>query len=97
LTNLHYLYLSSNQLSGSIPPQLGNLTRLAFLYLNYNQLSGPLPQSLTNLRSLSWFYFDADRLCAPGSGAFQAWLGGIPNKPSGITACQTWYLPQVRC
>ena len=33
----------SNQLSGQIPPELGNLVRLGILALADNQLSGCLP------------------------------------------------------
>ena len=40
------LFLSENQLSGEIPPELGNLN-LAWLYLNENQLSGCVPSSLS--------------------------------------------------
>ena len=44
--------LSGNQLSGPIPPQLGNLTRLQFLFLYQNHLTGPIPAALGNLTSL---------------------------------------------
>ena len=40
------LYLSSNDLSGSIPAELGQLTNLEQLKLGSNQLSGCIPASL---------------------------------------------------
>ncbi len=43
------LHLSNNQLSGSIPPELGNLKKLVSLELQENQLSGNIPSSLGNL------------------------------------------------
>lgn len=47
------LSLGYNQLSGSIPPELGNLTNLQWLYLVNNQLSGKPPMELMNLVNLS--------------------------------------------
>lgn len=47
------LTLSKNQLSGSIPPELGDLFSLKLLYLSSNKLSGPIPPELGNLSSLT--------------------------------------------
>ncbi len=50
------LDLFDNWLSGTLPPELGNLTGLQILYLAGNKLSGTLPSelwSLTNLQNLS--------------------------------------------
>nr|CAD1843192.1 unnamed protein product [Ananas comosus var. bracteatus] len=41
------LDLSDNELSGPVPPQLGNL-KLNFLNVSCNELSGPIPVSLQN-------------------------------------------------
>ena len=41
-----------NNLSGSIPRELGILTNLKCLFLYNNYLSGPLPSLLGNLSSL---------------------------------------------
>lgn len=45
--NLYY-----NELAGTIPPELGNLTHLVELYLAGNQLTGDVPQEFNNLDSL---------------------------------------------
>ena len=43
------LDLSNNQLTGSIPPEIGNLTNLEYLYLYNNQLTGVIPESICDL------------------------------------------------
>ena len=53
------LDLSDNQLTGSIPPEIGNLTNLTYLSLSSNQLTGEIPPeigNLTNLTSLQLSY-----------------------------------------
>ena len=40
---LRILQLSNNQLTGSIPPELGNLTGLCWLMLDGNNLTGTIP------------------------------------------------------
>ena len=47
------LYLHNNQLSGSIPKELGNLTNLEVLRLYGNELSGSIPTELGNLVNLT--------------------------------------------
>ena len=47
------LFLSFNQLSGSIPAELGNLSNLTGLILSSNQLSGGIPVELGNLSALT--------------------------------------------
>ena len=46
------LALGGNQLTGSIPSELGNLTSLESLALGYNQLTGPIPPQLGQLTKL---------------------------------------------
>jgi hypothetical protein len=47
------LVLSSNVLSGSIPPTLGNLQEVVFLNLSGNKLTGQVPGQLFDMPSLS--------------------------------------------
>ena len=69
------LSLQTNQLSGSIPPELGNLTNLTTLELWENQLSGSIPTeigSLTNLTILNLSYNQF-------SGSIPSELGNLSN------------------
>ena len=66
------LYLDGNQLSGSIPPDLGNLASLVTLYLYDNQLSGSIPPELGNLANLE----PVERVDTVGTG--QPRQPGIP-------------------
>jgi len=47
------LNLSYNELTGSIPPEIGNLTNLNFLYLGSNGLTGSIPSEIGNLTNLT--------------------------------------------
>ena len=46
------LHLQDNELSGTIPPELGSLTNLERLDLGVNQLTGPIPVELGSLTKL---------------------------------------------
>lgn len=53
------LYLYNNNLTGSIPAELGNLLNLTKLYLGFNRLAGNIPLDLgklTNLQELDLAY-----------------------------------------
>jgi len=47
-----YLLLSSGWTTGTIPPELGQLTNLRHLDLRGNDLTGPTPPSLLHVPSL---------------------------------------------
>ncbi len=49
---LYQLALPNNNLTGSLPPELGNLSELQWLDLRSNSLTGPIPSELGNLSEL---------------------------------------------
>ena len=69
------LSLWVNQLSGPIPPELGNLRNLTALVLWGNQLTGPIPVELGNLTSLSQLDLSVNQL----SGPIPPELGNLRN------------------
>ena len=69
------LDLWDNQLSGTIPSALGNLSNLTWLSLWDNQLSGAIPATLGNLSSLTWLDLSENQL----SGAIPSQLGNLSN------------------
>ncbi len=75
------LHLFSNQLSGSIPPELGNLSALESLYLHSNQLSGSIPAELGNLSSLQWLDLGSNQL-----------RGGIPPELGNLSSLENLFL-----
>ncbi len=59
------LDLSYNNLSGRLPPELGNLASLEFLGLLGNRLSGPIPPELGNLVNLERLNLSSNQLSGP--------------------------------
>ncbi|KAI8924855.1 hypothetical protein BC831DRAFT_463448 [Entophlyctis helioformis] len=56
LTALQWLYLFSNQLTGTIPSSLGNLNALTQLNIQNNQLTGSIPAGIFSLPNLSYLF-----------------------------------------
>ncbi len=69
------LALNDNQLSGTIPAQLGNLTSLQELHLTRNQLTGTIPAELGSLTSLEILALGANEL----TGDIPPELGSLSN------------------
>ena len=67
--------LSSSNLAGAIPPELGDLTELRYLGLHDNRLSGRIPPELGDLKNLQYLYLDYNGL----TGAIPPELGDLPN------------------
>ncbi|XP_054786250.1 receptor-like protein EIX2 isoform X2 [Prosopis cineraria] len=65
------LDISSNQLSGKIPPSIGSLLALQALIMRSNKLTGELPSSLKTCTSLKMLDVGENRL----SGPIPSWLG----------------------
>jgi len=86
--NVTWLSLSSNQLSGSIPPEIGNLTALTRLYLSFNRLSGSIPPEIGNLTALTGIELYFNQLTGPippeiGNLTALEWLQLSDNQLSG--------------
>ena len=67
------LELADNQLSGPVPPELGQLENLQELYLSDNQLSGTIPSELGQLENLQTLSLSSNQL----SGTIPPQLGQL--------------------
>jgi Leucine-rich repeat (LRR) protein len=74
LTSLRVLQLSYNQLTGSIPVALSELSNLVYMWLSANQLTGTIPPELGNLGTLVSLSFSVNLL-----------TGGIPAELGNLT------------
>ena len=82
------LSLQGNQLSGEIPPELGNLSYLEVLSLNDNRLSGEIPPKLGSLSYLETLHLSQNQLSGEippelGSLSYLETLGLSQNRLSG--------------
>ena len=59
------IWLSRNNLTGPIPPEIGNLTALTRLNLFRNHLTGPIPPEILNLSGLTLLNLYASELHGP--------------------------------
>ncbi|RKZ72367.1 MAG: hypothetical protein DRQ57_17470, partial [Gammaproteobacteria bacterium] len=98
------LNLGDNQLSGSIPESLSNLSSLYFLNLNNNELCGDIPLSLMSLGFLQkgWFNLQNNHLTASDPeliawlNANSTWGDQTPCPTPTDCAVQT-QIPKVEC
>ena len=67
------IYLWGDGLTGSISPELGNLTNLQGLGISNNQLTGSIPPELGNLTNLIWLTLDNNQL----TGSIPPELGNL--------------------
>ena len=73
--NVIELILNENNLTGTIPDLIGDLTNLQRLYLNDNQLSGSIPPVLGNLNNLQDLHLGDNQL----TGSIPPVLGNLNN------------------
>jgi len=67
--------LNLNQLTGQIPPEIGNLTNLTYLDLGWNQLTGEIPPEIGNLTNLTTLNLQGNEL----SGEIPPEIGSLTN------------------
>lgn len=75
------LYLINNQLDGTLPASLGNLTAISDLYLSGNKLSGTIPNNIFNIPALTFCYLNNNKL-----------EGSIPSSIGNATALRELHL-----
>ncbi len=69
------LILFFNNLTGTLPDELGDLDNLITLDLSYNTIGGAIPNALGDLVNLEWLSLDNNNL----SGSIPVGLGAAPN------------------
>ena len=62
LTNLGYLGLSNNKLSGEIPVEIGSMTNVGHLNLLSNELTGEIPSEIGSLMNLTILVLEDNQL-----------------------------------
>ena len=81
IENTTELDLSGRGLTGSIPPEIGNLTNLTELDLDGNQLTGSIPSEIGNLTNLTELDLEGNQL-----------TGSIPSEIGNLTNLESMYL-----
>ncbi|KAG4922287.1 hypothetical protein JHK86_051100 [Glycine max] len=69
------IYLMTMNLSGSLSPQLGQLSHLEILNFMWNDLTGTIPKEIGNIKSLKLLLLNGNKL----SGSLPDELGNLPN------------------
>ena len=72
---MRILYLEENQLTGSIPVELGGLLELRWLVLKDNLLTGEIPAELGKLPRIRYLYLSGNQL----TGEIPTELGGLSS------------------
>lgn len=84
--NVVALDLYSNNLTGSLPLEIGGFPNLKTLTINGNPLSGPVPLTISFM-DLDLFHFHNTSLCEPSDPNFQDWLLQIVYRLSSGIYC----------
>ena len=86
------LNLGANQLTGTIPAELGNLASLEWLHLWNNQLTGAIPSELGNLSSLTVLNLGGNQL----TGTIPPELGNLTKLTRLTLSGNRQYSPEMR-
>uniref|UniRef100_A0A1D1XDA3 non-specific serine/threonine protein kinase n=1 Tax=Anthurium amnicola TaxID=1678845 RepID=A0A1D1XDA3_9ARAE len=73
--HVHELQLLNMNLSGSLAPELGQLSHLEILDFMWNQITGSIPKEIGNIRTLKLLLLNGNQL----SGSLPEELGYLPN------------------
>ncbi len=73
--SVYKIKLENNNLSGLLPPEIGDLPDLTHLFLKDNKISGTLPAELGNLSNMDFFDLANNNL----SGSIPNEIGGLNN------------------
>ena len=84
LPRVERLVLSTKNLTGAIPKELGELTALEELDLSHNYLSGGIPPEMAGLRNLTYLSIQGNSL----SGCVPIELSELWVKRSGLERCE---------
>lgn len=84
-SSVSYVKLSTNNLTGAIPPEIGHLTNLILLYISENAIEGKLPPSLGKLTKLRHF-----------DGSVNQLIGSIPSEIFQISSIKAVWLDDNR-
>ena len=95
IENTTYLDLQYNQLTGEIPPEIGNLTNLERLFLEHNQLTGSIPSEIGNLVNLNELWLYDNQL----TGSIPPEIGNLTNLTTLILGSNqlTGEIPESIC
>jgi len=78
---VQYIHLSYNNLVGSIPEEIGNLTELYTLDLSGNTLTGEIPSSIGNMHILGYLFLNNNQL-----------TGSIPQEIGNLSDLRACYI-----
>ncbi|AES75306.1 LRR receptor-like kinase family protein [Medicago truncatula] len=72
-TELKYLFMGGNQISGKIPDELGNLVGLILLTMEYNFFEGIIPTTFGKFQKMQLLSLDGNKL----SGGIPPFIGNL--------------------
>ena len=90
------LFLLGNNLSGTLPAEVGNLGNLEYLFLENNALSGDIPAELSNLANLKTLRLQNNSLTGlPWSLNEHASLQNLRVEGNSLTGCVSTHHPSL--